>query len=291
VAQIDLHLHTTCSDGSLTPRELVDKVQALGIKTIAITDHDEICGCQEAVDYGKEKKIAVIPGVELSIDYVLEGKNHLHLLGLFIDVKNDVLNTALEQLRSARRGRAQKIIDKLQQIGYNLSYEELSKFAGNGSIGRPHVAALLKQKGIIKQEAEAFRYLLSKGKPAYVAKEKLDIKTAIRVIHQAKGLAILAHPISLGYQTYDLLGKEILKLCELGLDGIEAYYSRQDRYLTKWLIEFAEQHHLAISGGSDFHGNAKPDIQPGSGYVNLRIPYHVYENIEAYWRQKYNGTT
>ncbi len=276
MSDVDLHLHTTCSDGSLTPEQLVDKVKTIGIKVIAVTDHDEICGCKEAVDYGKKNNVTVIPGVELSIDYALKGKNHLHLLGLFIDTKNDALNTALEQLRSARHRRAKKIIDKLRQIGYNLNYQELSNFAGNGSIGRPHVAALLKQKGIIKQEAEAFRYLLGRGGPAYVAKEKLDIVKAIRVIHEANGLAILAHPISLGFKTYDLLGKEILKLHLLGLDGIEVYYSRHDKYLIKWLLDFANQNHLAVSGGSDFHGRAKPNIQPGSGYGNLRIPYHVY---------------
>ena len=285
---IDLHLHTTCSDGSLKPKELVDKVSARGIKAIAITDHDEICGCAEAVEYAKGKNITVIPGVELSIDYPLQGKNHLHLLGLFIDVHNELLNNALERLRAARRSRAKRIVEKLKQIGYDLTYEELSKSAGDGSIGRPHVAALLRQKGIVKQEAEAFRYFLGRGGPAYVPKEKMDLNSAIEVIHKAKGLAMLAHPISLGYKTYELLGKEILKWQGLGLDGIEAYYSRHDRYLTDWLLAFARQHGLAVSGGSDFHGKAKPDIQPGSGYGNLKIPYHVYEDLISYWQQKYN---
>ena len=285
---IDLHLHTTCSDGSLKPKELVDKVSTLGIKAIAITDHDEICGCAEAVEYAKGKNITVIPGVELSIDYPLQGKNHLHLLGLFIDVHNELLNNALERLRAARRSRAKRIVEKLKQIGYDLTYEELSKSAGDGSIGRPHVAALLRQKGIVKQEAEAFRYFLGRGGPAYVPKEKMDLNSAIEVIHKAKGLAMLAHPISLGYKTYELLGKEILKWQGLGLDGIEAYYSRHDRYLTDWLLAFARQHGLAVSGGSDFHGKAKPDIQPGSGYGNLKIPYHVYEDLISYWQQKYN---
>ena len=288
MSEIDLHLHTNCSDGSLKPKELIDKVSTLGIKAIAVTDHDEICGCAEAVEYAKGKNIAVVPGVELSIDYPLQGKNHLHLLGLFIDVKNDILNNALERLRVARRNRAEKIVEKLKQIGYDLNYEELSKYAGNGSIGRPHVAALLKEKGIVKQEAEAFRNLLGRGRPAYVPKEKLDLGSAIQVIHEAEGLAILAHPISLGYKNYELLGREILKWRGFGLDGIEAYYSRHDRYLTGWLLAFARQHGLAVSGGSDFHGKAKPEIQPGSGYGNLKIPYRVYEDLNKYWRQKYN---
>ena len=277
--RIDLHMHTTCSDGSLSPAELVDKAHALGLKAIAVTDHDEICGCKEAMERGREKGIDVVAGVELSIDYPLSGKNHLHIVGLFIDIENKQLKTALEKLKMARRTRAEKMVSKLRKAGYNVTYEELKKISGEGSIGRPHVAALLKLKGIIRKETDAFRHLLSKGGPGYVSKEKLDVKSAIDVLHRAGGLAIMAHPISLGFRTYDELGKEILKIRDYGLDGIEAYYSRHDRYLTRWLLEFADKNDLLISGGSDFHGTAKPNVQPGIGSGDLHIPYSVYENL------------
>ena len=143
---------------------------------------------------------------------------------------------------------------------------------GHGSAGRPHVASLLMKEGYARSMIDGFRRFLGKGCPGYVPKKKLAIVPAIDLIHDAGGLAILAHPVSLNYPNYPRLGREILKLTEIGLDGIEVFYSSHDRYLTKWLLDFARQHNLAVSGGSDFHGTTKPDVQPAVGRGNLRIP-------------------
>lgn len=277
--RIDLHTHSNCSDGSLSPRQLLDLFKQYDVRVLALTDHDTIDGLEEARAYGRQIGLQVVNGVELSIDYPLPGRGHLHLLGLFIDVTSAALHQALDHLRLARQHRGKQIVEKLQLIGVDISQQELDDIASGGSVGRPHIAHLLVQKGYVTSVAQAFREYLSKGQPAYVPKEKLKIEPAIEVIHQAGGLAVLAHPISLGYNNYPRFGQEILKLQALGLDGIEAYYPSHDRYFTRWLLDFAAQHDLAVSGGSDFHGDAKPDIKPAIGYGNLNIPFNLYEDL------------
>ncbi len=278
--RIDLHTHSACSDGSLSPSRLIDLFKQYDVRVLALTDHDTIDGLDEARSYGRQIGVQVVNGVELSIEYPsLKGRAHLHLLGLFIDDSNGELRQKLDRLRQARKRRGIKIVNKLQQLGVGISQKELDEYAAGASIGRPHIAHLLLQKGYVQSVAQAFRDYLSKDKPAYVPKEKLKIKPAIDVIHQAGGLAILAHPISLGYTKYPRFGEEIIKLQALGLDGIEAYYPSHDRYFTQWLIDFAAQNDLAVSGGSDFHGDAKPDIKPAIGFGNLKIPFSVYENL------------
>jgi len=282
--RIDLHLHSHYSDGSLSPSQVVRAVKEFEVTVMALTDHDTLAGIPEALTAAAEENMVMVPGVELSIDYPLKGKAHLHLLGLFLDHTNQAINLELERLRTARLLRGEKIVRKLQQLGMNLTNDDLQRVAGDGSIGRPHLARLLMEKGYVSSVKEAFFKYLSKDRPAYVPKEKLKIKPAIDLIHRAGGVAILAHPISLGYPTYDRFGMEILKLKEMGLDGIEAYYSSHDRYFTQWLLEFARKNGLIASGGSDFHGDAKPDIKPGIGFNNLNVPYEIYENLKEYHR-------
>jgi len=277
--RIDLHTHSNCSDGSLSPRRLLDLAKQYDVHVLALTDHDTIDGLQQASIYGREIGVQVVNGVELSIDYPLKNQAHLHLLGLFIDDSNKDLRQALQRLQQARERRGVEIIDKLRQIGLEISHNDLDEQAAGASVGRPHIAHLLVKKGYVNSVAQAFRNYLSKDKPAYVPKEKLKIEAAIDVVHRAGGLALLAHPISLGYDNYPRFGEEILKLQALGLDGIEAYYPSHDRYFTQWLLDFAAQHDLAVSGGSDFHGQAKPDIKPGVGFGNMNIPFSVYEEL------------
>ena len=287
--RIDLHMHSNCSDGSLPPRELVKIVKQYDVKVMALTDHDTVAGIGEALAAGVNEELVVVPGVELSIDYPLKGKAHLHLLGLFIDPNNEPLKKELDWLRDERSKRGEKIIRKLQQMGIAISPEELSELTAGGSVGRPHVAQLLVRKGYVSSAKEAFLKYLSKDGPAYVPKEKLQLQPAIDLIHQAGGLAILAHPISLGFPTYDRIGQEILLFKEMGLDGLEAYYSSHDRYFTEWLLDFAKRNEMLVSGGSDFHGEAKPDIKPGVGLGDLNIPMSVYENLVAYHRLMVTG--
>lgn len=279
---IDLHTHTNFSDGSLSPAQLVEEALRREVGVLAITDHDEVGAVGPALTYAKDRAIEIVSGVELSIDYELQGKAHLHLLGLFVDHNNEPLRSALFELKSARRERMLEMVSKINALGYPVGVNEIEEQVGYGSAGRPHLASIMVKKGYVTDLYEAFVRYLSKGRPAYVPKKKLKIEPAINLIHSAGGLAILAHPFSLGYDVYDQLGREILKLKETGLDGIEVYYSNHDRYLTQWLHEFALKNDLLMSGGSDFHGAVKPEINLGRGLGNLQIPFEIYKNLKDY---------
>lgn len=277
---VDLHTHTTYSDGTLSPIELIQKADQLKLKAVAITDHDEIEANNIAVKHFGDYNVEVIPGAEFSIDIELTGTAHLHLVALFLDLKNSELIESLNELREARRIRAYEIISKLNQIGIEVTNNEIDIIIGDGSAGRPHIAKLLLQKGIINSVWEGFNKYLSKGKPAYVPKIKLGIKNAINLIHSARGLAILAHPASLKHKQYKETEAFLVELKEIGLDGIEAYYSTHSKMYTNYLIKTAEKNNLLISGGSDFHGSTKPDTELGTGKGDLNIPDQVFLNLK-----------
>ncbi len=284
--KIDLHTHTNCSDGTLSPRDLVDLAKASGVSVLAVTDHDTINGCAPAVLQGEKIGVKVISGVELSIAYPLPKTGHLHLLGLFIDPQNETLNTALTKLSLAREQRGEEILQKLAKINMPINSEELKAIVNGGSTGRPHIVSLLLKKGYIRSAFQGYTQLLGKGGAAYVSKEKLNLETALSLIHRAGGIAILAHPISLMFANYPRLGEEILKFKEMGLDGVEVFYSSHDHYFTKWLYDFCLKQNLQMSGGSDFHGSVKPDIVLGRGRGNLRIPYQVFKNLGKFHLKK-----
>lgn len=279
---IDLHAHTTFSDGSFSPEGLIEEAVKNNVRVLAITDHDEIGAIPLGLKYSQGMDFKLVPGVELSIDYELKGQGHLHLLGLFIDHNNKTLKKSLKILKEARQSRILQMADKMNRLGHNISEEDIKQKVRQGSAGRPHIAQILIEKGIVNSLYEAFKKYLSKGRPAYVPKVKLKIEPAIDLIHSAGGIAILAHPYSLGFSNYPRLGQEILKLKDYGLDGIEVYYTNHDQYLTKWLKEFAESNELLISGGSDFHGSAKPNTKLGKGTGVLNIPYEVFENLKNF---------
>jgi predicted metal-dependent phosphoesterase TrpH len=278
---VDLHTHTTFSDGTLTPLQLLQKADYLKIKAIAITDHDEIGAHHLLKNLDYDYHVSVVSGVELSIDITLSGTAHLHLLGLFLDVDNDELNYVLNDLRDARQRRAHKIIEKLNDIGLQIKNSEIDEIIGEGSAGRPHIAKLLIDKNIVGSVWEAFNKYLSKGRSAYVSKKKLPLKRAIDLIHNASGLAILAHPVSLKHRRYKDTEDFLRELKYLGLDGVEAYYSTHTPNFTKYLVNAAQRHKLLVSGGSDFHGKVKPETELGRGRGNLNIPDDVYFNLKV----------
>jgi len=282
---VDLHSHTTHSDGTLRPGELVRLAKSRDLSAIAVTDHDVTTANGEAIAVGKENGVTVVPGVELSIDYMLVSGGHIDILGLFIDYRQEALNNALDYLREERRKRSEKILDRLAGLGINLSLEEVRAEAGKGSIGRPHIArVLMKQKHVASIE-EAFERYLKNGAPAFVDKEKLTAPDAIELIHQAGGLSILAHPFSLGFNTYRDLFSEILSLKKLGLQGIEVYYTNYSNDMMRSLRRFASSNGMLVSGGSDFHGSNKPHVQLGSGSGNLDVPDSVYKDLRDFWQR------
>jgi len=281
---VDLHSHTTHSDGTFTPGELIRLAKSRELSAVAITDHDVTTGNNEAIAVGKETGVDVVPGVELSIEHPLASGGHIDILGLFIDHQQPALNSALDYLRQERRKRSEKILDRLSKAGIDLSMEDVRKTAGKGSTGRPHIARVLLEQGHVASIDEAFERYLKSGAPAFVDKEKLNTAAALDIIHQAGGLSILAHPFSLGFKTYRDLFAEILALQKLGLQGIEVYYTNYTKDMCRSLRRFALSNGLLISGGSDFHGRNKPHVQLGSGSGNLEVADKVYDDLYDFWQ-------
>lgn len=282
---VDLHTHTTHSDGTYSPDELIKLAIETKLSAIAITDHDITSANDLAIRAARNANIYVIPGVEISVEYPLPHNGHLHLLGLFIDSKNSRLISALINIRNERQIRNKNIISRLNELNCPITFDELLNEAGEGAVGRPHFARLMVKKGYVKNTNEAFREYLKKGASAYVERVRFTIQQAIELIHQAGGLSILAHPVSLHYPNYEETGKEILKFKDMGLNGIEVYYPAHNEYFTNWLKSFALQNHLAISGGSDFHGELKSGIQLGAGRGDLSVPDEVFWNLKEIWEK------
>ncbi len=279
---IDLHTHSTASDGTLTPTELVDLAHKKGLLALALTDHDTVVGLAQAEQRAKERGLSFVPGVEISVKF--DGPGHCHLLGYFIDYQHPNLVAVLRQLHEARERRNELMVEKLKELGVPVDMEELAKMAGGGEIGRPHMAKLLVKKGVVKDFDEAFEKYLGKGKPAYVPKARLSPEEAIEVIREAQGITSLAHPYYLGLSREETR-EYVAYLKGLGLSAIEAYYTDHDEEYTAFCLEMAEEFGLLVSGGSDFHGANKPEIELGRGKGNLFVPYEVYEKLYTFWRQ------
>ncbi|QER42439.1 PHP domain-containing protein [Thermodesulfobacterium sp. TA1] len=273
---VDLHTHSTASDGTLSPKELVLLAKKEGLQALALTDHDTTQGLKEAYLTAKEVDLPFICGVEISVK--IEGPGNFHLLGYFLDPEVPEIQATLEVLQQAREQRNQKMIEKLQQAGIDITLEEL-KTINQGELGRLHIAKLLIKKGIVQTFEEAFQKYLKKGALAYVPKSLLSPEEAITKIKQARGIPVLAHPFSLNLSYADLYN--YLKfLKDLGLMGIEAYYTEHTKEFTQFLLETAQKLDLIVTGGSDFHGANKPDIKLGKGRNNLNVPFSCYENLK-----------
>lgn len=273
---VDLHVHTTASDGTLTPRELVEHAFQNRLKAVAITDHDTIDGIEEALQTGREKGVEIVPGVEIGVDYPGE----MHILGYYIDHHNTQLAEGLKLLLQFRSTRNPQIIEKLRQLGLDITMEEVIQEAGGDVVGRPHIASVLVKKGFIREISEAFDKYLAAGKPAYVPKDRLTPKEGIELITGAGGIAVLAHPKYLTMQKDKCLKDLLLELKGYGLQGIEAYYTTYSQAETAMYLQLGEECGLTVTGGSDFHGANKPEIQLGHGEGNLTIPYQILEGIK-----------
>ncbi len=272
---VDLHTHSTASDGTYSPKELVRLAKEIGLKGLALTDHDTLSGLKEAFEEAEKVKLPFLCGIEISVKYERQG--HFHLLGYFLGPEIPEIEGALKKLQEARRKRNQKVVEKLQALGVNITYEELLKM-GEGEIGRPHIARLLFEKGVVKSIQEAFDKYLKKGAPAYVPKALLSPEEAISLILKAGGVPVLAHPITLKLSEEELFSY-IKGLKSLGLKGIEAYYTEHTQEFTEFLLDCANKLGLLITGGSDFHGKNKPDIKLGVGFGNLRVPDECFSRV------------
>ncbi len=279
--KIDLHIHSSNSDGTLSPHEILKLAEHLNLSVISITDHDSIDGIKELMQSKTSSPVKLLAGVEISTsppDFLAKSGS-LHILGYAIKTDHTALSKVLDKLQKARKERNPKIIKKLNQIGIDLSMDEVCQNSGSGQLGRPHIAALMIKKGFTNSINDAFDKYLANGRPAYIEKYKVDCKKAISTIHCAGGVSVLAHPGLLKITDQTLFEKLIQHLKDMGLMGIEAYYSEHNKQQTAYYIGVAERYNLIITGGSDFHGSLKPDIKMGTGRGDLSIPYSVYEHI------------
>lgn len=268
MSRIDLHLHTTHSDGSLRPSEVLALAQKAGVTALAITDHDIVDGIPEALETGARLGIEILPGVEISS---FDGKSELHILGYCINWQDETLLGRLATLRKSRHRRNPLIIERLQALGLELTYDEVRSLAGTESVGRPHIARLLMEKGYVTSAKEAFDRYLAEGRPGYVARELPTPAEAISWIRNARGVAVLAHPTWVKEST-ETLPAFIRALKDNELGGMEVHYSTHTKQQTAKFLELTKQFGLLVTGGSDFHGLTKPDIAVGTGRGSLKVP-------------------
>ncbi len=275
--RIDLHLHTTHSDGSLPPRSVLELAHKAGVIALALTDHDITAGIPEAQIVGAELGIEIVPGVEISSRYL---ETELHILGYFLDWQDPTLTARLAQLRESRHSRNPRIVQKLNELGLELSYEDVRRLAGTESVGRPHIARVMMDKGYVTSAKDAFDRYLGNGRPAYVPRELPDPATAIQWIREAKGLPVLAHPT-----WAPVSGAALVQLCRelkaAGLAGIEAHYSTHKPRQTGEYLALAKELELLPTGGSDFHGATKPDIDVGVGRGDLKVSPKLLDALRA----------
>lgn len=274
---VDLHAHTTASDGSLSPRELVELAHRNGLKALGITDHDTIDGWDEAREAAAPLGIEIVPGVELSTSY--EG-GRFHLLGYFVDPESQIIET-LRRIQKARANRNDVIFENLRDLGVPLEEAEVYALAGpNGLLGRPHFARAMVDRGYVASTQEAFDKYLADGKPAYATKDVLTPEEAIAGIHEAGGVAIWAHPPLNKKFTLEQLEDELQRWISWGLDGLETRYGRYVPEETAWANGMVEKYNLIEGGGSDFHGASKPDISLGTTTAGS-VPDDVLEKLKA----------
>jgi 3',5'-nucleoside bisphosphate phosphatase len=247
VSLVDLHVHSKASDGKYSPGEIVSKAAALGMLFIALADHDSVEGVGPAIEAAKAfPGLRVIPCVEISTD--LAG-GEAHILGYFVDFTSPELGEALARFRNSRETRAQKMIGKLHNLGINISWERVKEIAGAGSVGRPHVAQAMLEKGYISSLKEAFNKYIGQGCPAYVEREKMTPAEAVALVSRSGGLPVLAHPFTVNDPE-----PMIVNLKAAGLVGIEAYYGSYSNEEVGSLIALARKYGLVATGGSDYHG-------------------------------------
>ena len=274
---IDLHIHTTASDGTDSPRQVVEKAKELGLAAIAITDHDTLAGVEEAMETGRELGVEVIPGVELSVDYY--GRN-LHLLGYFTDGEAGPLRNMLAAAAAEREERNEKIVASLAAAGYPVTMEELRAENPGHLLGRPHICDLLVKKGAIASRDEGFATLLGEGKPFYIPRKNLSLATAAAVLRECRAVSSLAHPFKYGYEGMQVNAMmQNVRCC--GIAHLEAFYGDYTEDQIWELRDLAKEWGMDVTGGSDYHGARRP-MQLGTGGGELRVPDWVLEDLKAY---------
>lgn len=264
---VDLHTHTIASDGSLKPRQLIERAKQVGLKAIAITDHDTVDGLQEGLEAAQSFQIELIPGIELNSYH---GEDEIHVLGYFINWRDKKFRNILSELASERIRRVQQIISRLGELGIHLCFEQVKSLAGQGVIGRPHLAQILINHSYAESIKDAFERYLVKGAPAYVPREKISVEQAIKIVKEAKGIPVLAHP---GLITAQEIVPQLLKA---GFVGMEVYHPDHNPEQEKHYLETCRDYKLIATGGSDFHGDFR-ETELGRPRVNYKVIQELKE--------------
>lgn len=275
---IDLHTHSTFSDGTFTPEALAALAGEIGLSAIALTDHDTLGGVPRFL-----AACAAVPGLEgvASVEISVEVKQGtMHILGHFVDPAHDELNAALIQMRGGRETRNARILERLQALGVDVTWDDVKRHAGDEVVGRPHFAKAMVRKGVVTKTAKAFDHWLGKGQPAYIDRFRLSPAAALRVIRAAGGVPVLAHPVSLGLKPKGLMVR-LQELKSLGLAGLEVYYSEHTTRMASTYAAMAAELGLLASGGSDFHGAMNKDLKLGRGFGGLRVADELLEPLKA----------
>lgn len=271
---VDLHTHSTASDGSDAPAAVVRSAASLGLSALAITDHDTMQGLEEAEAAACQVGIELVRGVELSLEWK---RGAMHMLVLLVR-DSDLLHSRLKPVRTARARRNLRIVENLQSLGVEITMDEVAQEGGQGTVGRPHFASVLTKRGYVSDIPEAFRRYLGKGCPAYAERYRLGSVEAIELAHAVGGVAVLAHPLTLGVEGGELADL-LSELAAQGMDGMEAHYGAYEPPTRKALAELARRFGLVPTGGSDYHGWFKPEIMLGVGRGDLVVPDQVLEEL------------
>lgn len=274
---VDLHLHSSASDGTDAPEIVVRKAASISLAAIALTDHDTLSGIPEAQAAARDLPIEVIPGVELSVDH---GGVKIHMLAYFIDPEPGPLQDRLEALRVGRGVRNHEIVERLNRLGYAITMEDVLRHAAGDAVGRPHIADALVTAGAVGDRSQAFRDLLGDGGPAYVERDRLTAIEAITFATDSGGVTSIAHPLTIdpGDSTLRSVFED---LRDAGLGGIEAYYSEHPPHIRTQLAGVAADLGLVATGGSDCHGSGKPGLEIGTGRGDLLVPDSALEELRA----------
>lgn len=281
---IDLHIHSTASDGTRSPSDLLRMASALALEAIAITDHDTLEGNRDLLNAAIPGHLHLLTGVEISTQ-APEGFHmggSLHILAYGVDVADAPLQEALSELQAGRDARIPQILERLNNLGVPITMAQVMAHAGRGAIGRPHVARALVQLGAAADIDQAFDRYLGRGAPAYVDKYRIPCRQVVALIRGAGGVAVLAHPyLVAGGGEPESLAALLKALCAMGLGGIEAYYPQHPPEAVALYLEMARRFGLLVTGGTDYHGDLSPDIQMGRGAGDMHIPYALYEALAA----------
>lgn len=269
---VDLHVHTTASDGQYSPAEVVQRALELGLTAMAITDHDSTDGVAEALAAASGTALQVIPGVEISTDIP---HSEVHILGYYVAYEEPSFQARLAQFRNSRLNRAQRMVAKLARIGLPLDWKRVRQIAGAASVGRPHVAQAMVEKGYVDSIDEAFDRYINRNGPAYVERMKVSPVEAVQLVLEADGIPVLAHPLYVSHL--------VAQLVPHGLAGLEAYYTGYAPEETAFLLGLASKYGLLVTGGSDFHGET---VQPDHLLGGVMVPQEVVTSLEAHHRAK-----